>query len=122
MNNVNKVLIRRFIGLALTAGASSAIAKGGKPTFLRADTVPETIDTEAESEVNDEVAEITDADLLDYNEKIHLFFMREEEKLTRDVYTKPGFMYPDSVIFGNIDDSEQRHATAVKKHDRAIRL
>ena len=112
MKIFNKVLISGFIGLALSAGAGSAMAKGGKPTFLRADTVPETIDTE--SEVNDDVTETTDAGLLDYNEKIHLFFMREEEKLARDVYTKLGSMYPDSVIFGNIDDSEQRHTTAVK--------
>jgi hypothetical protein len=51
---------------------------------------------------------------LDYNEKMHLFFMREEEKLARDVYQTLGTMYPDSVIFGNIDDSEQIHMTTVK--------
>ncbi|MBT8120346.1 MAG: DUF2202 domain-containing protein [Gammaproteobacteria bacterium] len=51
---------------------------------------------------------------LDYNEKIHLMFMREEEKLARDVYQTLGSMYPDSAIFGNIDDSEQKHTTAVK--------
>jgi len=112
MKKVNKVLIGGFLGLILVTVAASAMAKGGKPTFLRADTVPETIDTE--SEVNDDVSETTDAGLLDYNEKIHLFFMREEEKLARDVYIKLGSMYPDSVIFGNIDDSEQKHTTAVK--------
>ena len=51
---------------------------------------------------------------LDVNEQTHLVFMREEEKLARDVYLKLGIMYPDSVIFGKIDDSEQQHTTAVK--------
>jgi hypothetical protein len=51
---------------------------------------------------------------LDFNEATHLVFMREEEKLARDVYTKLGIHYPDSVVFGNIDDSEQRHTDAVK--------
>ena len=51
---------------------------------------------------------------LDDNEATHLAFMREEEKLARDVYTKLGMLYPDSVVFGNIDDSEQRHTDAVK--------
>jgi hypothetical protein len=51
---------------------------------------------------------------LDANEQAHLIFMREEEKLARDVYLKLGMMYPDSQIFGNIDDSEQTHTTAVK--------
>ena len=40
--------------------------------------------------------------------------MREEEKLARDVYLALGTMYPDSVIFGKIDDSEQRHTMSVK--------
>mgnify|MGYP001813576829 FL=1 len=56
----------------------------------------------------------TDDAALDYNEKMHLMFMREEEKLARDVYQTLGTMYPDSVIFGNIDDSEQTHTMAVK--------
>lgn len=51
---------------------------------------------------------------LDFNEATHLAFMREEEKLARDVYTKLGMLYPDSVVFGKIDDSEQRHTDAVK--------
>ena len=51
---------------------------------------------------------------LDYNEQTHLEFMREEEKLARDVYTVLGSLYPDSPVFGNIDDSEQRHTNAVR--------
>lgn len=52
---------------------------------------------------------------LDFNEETHLVFMREEEKLARDVYTKLGDMYPNATVFGNIDDSEQRHTDAVKE-------
>ena len=55
-----------------------------------------------------------DSSALDFNEATHLAFMREEEKLARDVYTKLGMLYPDSVVFGNIDDSEQRHTDAVR--------
>lgn len=51
---------------------------------------------------------------LDFNEASHLAFMREEEKLARDVYTKLGMLYPESAVFGRIDDSEQRHTDAVK--------
>ncbi len=40
-------------------------------------------------------------------------FMREEEKLARDVYITLGSQFPDLKIFGNIDDSEQRHTCAV---------
>ena len=53
--------------------------------------------------------------VLDFNEETHLVFMREEEKLARDVYTRLGMLYPDSVVFGNIDDSEQYHTDAVKQ-------
>jgi len=91
MNVLNKVLVNGFVGLVIFAGAGSVIAKGGKSASVNTDDV-----------------------LLDYNEQIHLTFMREEEKLARDVYLTLGTMYPDSVIFGKIDDSEQRHTTAVK--------
>jgi hypothetical protein len=91
MKILNKILVNGLICLAFFAGAGSAVATGD--VSMSADT--------------DDVA-------LDYNEKMHLFFMREEEKLARDVYQTLGTMYPDSVIFGNIDDSEQIHMTTVK--------
>jgi hypothetical protein len=58
----------------------------------------------------DETSSLT----LDTNEQTHLIFMREEEKLARDVYIMLSTLYPDSPVFGNIDDSEQRHTDAVK--------
>ena len=50
---------------------------------------------------------------LDFNEQTHLEFMCEEEKLARDVYITLGSKYPNSSIFGNIDDSEEMHKCAV---------
>lgn len=51
--------------------------------------------------------------VLDANEVTHLVFMREEEKLARDVYITLGLRFPELQIFGEIDDSEQRHTCAV---------
>lgn len=45
----------------------------------------------------------------------HLVFMREEEKLARDVYTTFSIMYPRARAFGQIDNSEQKHTDAVKR-------
>lgn len=91
MKILNKALVNGFIGLAIVAGASGAMAKGGKVVSASIDEV-----------------------VLDANEQTHLMFIREEEKLARDVYLTLGTMYPDSAIFGNIDDSEQAHMDAVK--------
>ena len=51
---------------------------------------------------------------VDFNEETHMVFMREEEKLARDVYITLGDMYPDAIVFSNIDDAEQQHTTTVK--------
>ena len=51
---------------------------------------------------------------VDVDEKTHLVFMREEEKLARDVYITLGSLYPNSTVFGKIDDSEQQHTDSVK--------
>ena len=51
--------------------------------------------------------------VLDFNERTHLEFMCEEEKLARDVYITLGTKYPESTTFGRIDDSEERHKCAV---------
>lgn len=96
MKILNKVLVNGFVSLAIFAGAGSAFAKSGKSMSVDTDSA------------------VLDSAALDYNEQIHLMFMREEEKLARDVYQTLGSMYPESAIFGNIDDSEQQHTTAVK--------
>lgn len=45
----------------------------------------------------------------DAAEETHLVFMREEEKLARDVYITLGEMYSDLKTFDRIDDAEQKH-------------
>ncbi|RJX32901.1 MAG: DUF2202 domain-containing protein [Desulfurivibrio sp.] len=55
------------------------------------------------------------AGTLDLGEETHLIFMREEEKLARDVYMTLGELYPDDPTFTNIgDDSEQTHTDTVR--------
>ena len=47
-------------------------------------------------------------------EKADLQYMREEEKLARDVYAALGAKWMDAAIFERIAASEQRHMNAVK--------
>jgi len=52
---------------------------------------------------------------LDNGEATHLTFMREEEKLARDVYKTLQEIYPDVKVFVNIGDgSEQTHTDTVR--------
>ena len=95
MNTLKRVLVDGLVGSAIVAGIASAMAiaivAAGKAAYAS-----------------------TDGIVLDYNEQTHLEFMREEEKLARDVYMELGAMYPDHPIFGKIEDSEQKHTDAVK--------
>jgi hypothetical protein len=55
------------------------------------------------------------AGTLDLGEETHLVFMREEEKLARDVYMNLEEMYPGEAIFANIGTgSEQKHTDTVR--------
>ena len=95
MNTFKRVLVDGLVGLAIVTGVATAmavaIAAAGKAAHASMDGI-----------------------VLDYNEQTHLVFMREEEKLARDVYIRLSTMYPDHPIFGKIDDSEQRHTNAVR--------
>ena len=52
---------------------------------------------------------------LDVGETTHLIFMREEEKLARDVYLTLAAVYPDAATFSTIGDgSEQTHTDTVR--------
>lgn len=51
---------------------------------------------------------------VDFNEETHMMFMREEEKLARDVYTMLGATWPDQAVFSGISGSEQGHTDSVK--------
>ena len=59
-------------------------------------------------------AAVAGAPVLDAGEETHLIFMREEEKLARDVYLTLGGLYPTLKVFGRIVDSEQNHTDAMK--------
>ena len=95
MNTLKRILVDGLVGVAIAAGVASAmaiaIALAGRAAYAG-----------------------TEGIVLDYNEQTHLEFMREEEKLARDVYIKLSTMYPDHPIFGRIDDSEQKHTDAVR--------
>lgn len=64
------------------------------------------------------VAARSDADVvsaLDADEESHLTFMREEEKLARDVYLTFAGMYPEQGIFSTIaTKSEQTHTDTMR--------
>jgi len=51
---------------------------------------------------------------LDDGEETHLIYMREEEKLARDVYLTLGGKYPELQVFANIVVSEQSHTDAMR--------
>lgn len=58
---------------------------------------------------------ISSAGQLDAAETTHLIFMREEEKLARDVYMTLYSMWPDAHIFENIGEgSEQTHTDVIR--------
>jgi hypothetical protein len=52
---------------------------------------------------------------LDDGETTHLIFMREEEKLARDVYLTMAEIYPDLTVFANIAVAEQKHTDTMAK-------
>ena len=52
---------------------------------------------------------------IDAAEETHMIFMREEEKLARDVYLTLGDMYPNASVFNQIaEGSEQTHTDTMK--------
>lgn len=56
-----------------------------------------------------------DSSTLDHAEETHLVFMREEEKLARDVYLTFAQWYPNQPIFQQIGDgSEQTHTDTMR--------
>ncbi len=70
------------------------------------------IDNHNDNDIKD-IMNLPYEDLSDVEEQ-GILFMREEEKLARDVYKKLGELYPEAQIFQNIAQSEQRHMDAVK--------
>jgi hypothetical protein len=81
-----------FLSIALSAG----------PVMAAGNNAGKTDDAKSTSSVT-----------LNFNERTHLEFMCEEEKLARDVYITLGAKYPNARVFGKIDDSEEQHKCAV---------
>ncbi len=52
---------------------------------------------------------------LDPDQKDKLYFIYEEEKVARDVYTYANALYPEEGTFASIKHSEQRHIDAAEK-------
>ncbi len=65
--------------------------------------------------LNAVVAPLVSAATLDHAEETHLVFMREEEKLARDVYLTFAQMYPNQPVFQTIaTSSEQTHTDTMR--------
>jgi len=91
------VMIALIVAVAMTAGASSTDESGSGPVSVMTDEAPRAAGASA---------------LRGEREADGLMFMREEEKLARDVYRTLGEIW-DTPIFSNIAASEQRHMDAV---------
>lgn len=91
------------IGLSINADAGDDFRPRGH--FMLAASTTDTTDT------TDTTA---DSYTLDEHEATHLIFMREEEKLARDVYLTLADMYPRKRVFSQIANAEQTHTDAVR--------
>ena len=94
MKLISKLPLAVVLSLTIPAFiATDAIAKGGKNSGNNS----------------------TDSSTLDDYEASHLTFMREEEKLARDVYLTFAGMWPDQPLFYNIaTKSEQTHTDTMR--------
>ncbi|TNF33770.1 MAG: DUF2202 domain-containing protein [Gammaproteobacteria bacterium] len=71
--------------------------------------------SEDETTTDDTDTTSTGSGVLDLAEATHLIFIREEEKLARDVYMTLSTLYPSARIFVNIGEgSEQTHTDMVR--------
>ena len=108
------------LGLGLSACNASDNADAKFLAGLNSQTDAVEIVSISEDESTDQ--DSTDHDLTEINESTldsaeqhHLTFMREEEKLARDVYAMLATMWPDSRVFVNIGEgSEQTHADVMR--------
>ena len=84
MNALNTFILTLSIALTLAGATTQAAQKQWSKAFSNS------IDSSS-------------SQTLDEHEKLHLVFMRSEEKLARDVYIYLGLMYPELKVFGKID-------------------
>lgn len=77
--------------------------------------VDETVLDDVLSNLPDDDVSVEEADGLDTTEASHLTFMREEEKLARDVYLTLAALYPDQEVFSRIATrAEQTHTDTMR--------
>ncbi len=77
--------------------------------------VDETVLDDVLSNSPDDDVSVEEADGLDTTEASHLTFMREEEKLARDVYLTLAALYPDQEVFSRIATrAEQTHTDTMR--------
>lgn len=77
--------------------------------------VDETVQDEVVSTLPEDIDNTEEASGLDATEISHLTFMREEEKLARDVYLTLADHYPDQQVFNRIATrSEQTHTDTLR--------
>jgi len=104
MKLISKLTIAGVLSLTLPALlATDALARGGKNTGGN------------NTGGNNTTGSTSSSTKLDKTEASHLTFMREEEKLARDVYLKLAEMYPNQRVFANIaTKSEQTHTDTMR--------
>jgi hypothetical protein len=93
------------------------ISSSGSTTDTTDSSTTDTTTTDTTTDTNSDDNDSSDAtsSTLDQAEALHLVFMREEEKLARDVYMTLSSLYPDSQVFVNIGEgSEQTHTDMVR--------
>lgn len=119
MNRIKRVTLP---ALAVTTGLglSACNAEDELRAYNEAATIESTQTTETDSSSDTSSTLITSqttsgAGQLDSAEATHLIFMREEEKLARDVYLTLNDLWPDSPIFQEIGEgSEQTHTDVIR--------
>lgn len=100
-----------FVALSLFITACSSEGSDGVTIDSANDTDVPSLVTDAIND-NDDTTEI---DGLDEVEASHLTFMREEEKLARDVYLTLAALYPEQRVFNQIATrSEQTHTDTIR--------
>lgn len=114
ISKLPKILLISLTISALTS-ANAIAAKGGNKA-ARENVISSTPVT-----VNEPIDENDTP--LDSNESSHLIFMREEEKLARDVYLNFAEMYPEQIVFEKIaTQSEQTHTDVMRDRLTAYNL
>ena len=96
------------------AAGPAGTTGGGDPQISRGTPVDESVqDLSVQEDTNGKNGQSGTSQILTDEEAEALLFMREEEKLARDVYLTLGEEWPELAIFTNIATSEQKHMDAV---------